>query len=57
MKNPAREPPEKQPYLVDSISGATLTSQGVDNLMQFWFGDHGFKPFIDRIRNQGGLNG
>lgn len=57
VKNPSREPPERQPYLVDSISGATLTSQGVDDLMQFWFGDHGFKPFIDRIKNQGGLNG
>ena len=57
VKNPSREAPEKQPYLIDSISGATLTSKGVDNLMQFWFGDHGFKPFIDRIRNQGGLNG
>ena len=57
VKDPSRETPEKQPYLVDSISGATLTSKGVDHLMQFWFGDHGFKPFIDRIKNQGGLNG
>ena len=57
VKDSSREPPERQPYLVDSISGATLTSQGVDALMQFWFGDHGFKPFIDKARNLGGLNG
>jgi len=35
-------------HQVDGISGATLTMDGINNLMQFWFGQHGFKPFIDR---------
>lgn len=57
VKNSNQRPPEELPYLVDGISGATLTSQGVENLMHFWFGSHGFKPFFDHIKNQGGFNG
>lgn len=37
---------------IDGLSGATLTTKGVDQLMEFWFGDHGFKPFFVRLRNQ-----
>lgn len=39
-------------YQIDGISGATLTSNGVDKLMEFWFGEHGFKPFFDTLRHQ-----
>lgn len=35
---------------VDGISGATLTSVGVRNLIQFWLGDRGYKPFLDNLR-------
>jgi Na+-transporting NADH:ubiquinone oxidoreductase subunit C len=38
-------------YKVDGLSGATLTSKGVDNLMQFWMGDNGFKPFINNLKD------
>ncbi len=31
-------------YEVDAISGATITSNGVTNLMQYWFGKQGFEP-------------
>lgn len=45
-------------YHVDGISGATLTSKGVDNLVDFWFGENGFKPFLTRLRENGGkING
>ncbi|MFC1513363.1 NADH:ubiquinone reductase (Na(+)-transporting) subunit C, partial [Thermodesulfobacteriota bacterium] len=44
-------------YQVDGISGATLTMKGVSNLMQFWFGEHGFKPFLERFQAQGGIHG
>ena len=57
VKDSSQTDKETLPYTVDGISGATLTSKGVDNLMQFWFGAHGFKPFFSRIRNQGGFNG
>ena len=36
---------------VDGISGATLTSRGVSNLIQFWLGDQGYKPFLDNLRS------
>ncbi|WP_420427623.1 Na(+)-translocating NADH-quinone reductase subunit C [Algiphilus sp.] len=35
-------------HKVDALSGATLTSNGVTNLMQFWFSDMGYKSFIAR---------
>ena len=44
-------------YEVDGLSGATMTGKGVNNLMHFWFGDHGFKPFLERYRKKGGDNG
>lgn len=40
---------------VDALSGATLTSNGVQNTFDFWLGDLGFGPFLAKVRN-GGLN-
>ena len=37
-------------YGVDALSGATLTSRGVDNLLKFWMSDSGFKPFLDNLK-------
>lgn len=33
-------------YSVDGLSGATLTSNGVTNLLQFWLGEQGFGSYI-----------
>ncbi|WP_027330934.1 Na(+)-translocating NADH-quinone reductase subunit C [Marinimicrobium agarilyticum] len=41
--------PESQ-YKVDGLSGATLTSRGVDGLVEFWLGDLGFKSFLKNLR-------
>jgi Na+-transporting NADH:ubiquinone oxidoreductase subunit C len=54
--NAADEPPAAE-YQVDGISGATLTIQGVNNLMEFWFGEHGFKPLIAQLQNKDRTNG
>jgi len=35
---------------VDALSGATLTSRGVTNLLQYWMGENGFKPFLNNLR-------
>lgn len=43
--------PEEDPYKVDGLSGATLTSRGVTHLVQFWLDDQGFGPYLDRARN------
>jgi Na+-transporting NADH:ubiquinone oxidoreductase subunit C len=45
----ATEGPAKL-FQIDGLSGATLTTKGVDNLMEFWFGKHGFKPFLTQLR-------
>jgi Na+-transporting NADH:ubiquinone oxidoreductase subunit C len=37
-------------HMVDGISGATRTSQGVHGLLQFWVGDLGFGPYLERVR-------
>ena len=39
-------------YHVDGVSGATLTGNGVSNMMTYWLGDHGFGPFLRNL--QGG---
>jgi len=41
-------PPEEDPYHVDGLSGATITSRGVNELVRFWLGPNGFKPYIER---------
>ncbi|WDD98135.1 Na(+)-translocating NADH-quinone reductase subunit C [Thalassomonas actiniarum] len=39
-------------YGVDGLSGATLTSNGVENTLHFWLGDEGYGPFITKFRTQ-----
>lgn len=41
-------------FQVDALSGATLTSRGVDHMMQFWMGDNGFGHFLTRVSKAGG---
>lgn len=36
---------------VDGLSGATLTSKGVDNLIKFWMGKDGYGPFLTNLKN------
>jgi Na+-transporting NADH:ubiquinone oxidoreductase subunit C len=38
---------------VDGLSGATLTSRGVHNLVQFWVGDMGFGKLLTQLKQQG----
>ncbi len=35
---------------VDGLAGATLTSNGVTHLVQFWLGENGFGSFIEHLR-------
>lgn len=32
---------------VDALSGATITSQGVTNMMRYWLGDQGFRSLLE----------
>lgn len=40
---------------VDALSGATLTSNGVQYSLEFWLGEEGYARFIEKARN-GGLS-
>lgn len=40
---------------IDGLSGATLTSNGVQNTFDFWLGKQGFDPFLKNIQ-MGSLN-
>jgi Na+-transporting NADH:ubiquinone oxidoreductase subunit C len=40
---------EGKQHGVDSLSGATITSNGVTYLLRFWLGDHGFGPYIQNV--------
>ncbi|MFP6565652.1 MAG: Na(+)-translocating NADH-quinone reductase subunit C [Myxococcota bacterium] len=44
-------PPDEDPYEVDGLSGATITSNGVTNLMHFWLGDEAFGPYLATLRD------
>ena len=37
-------------YQVDGLSGATLTTRGVNNLVRFWMSDKGYGRFIKNLR-------
>ncbi len=58
-------------HQIDALSGATITSNGVTSLVQYWLGPDGFGPYLGRVRaaaaqtadssqstsNEGGSNG
>jgi len=41
----------KDGHSIDALSGATITSNGVTNAMNYWLGPEGFKPYIDRQKS------
>ncbi|MDN3609212.1 Na(+)-translocating NADH-quinone reductase subunit C [Vibrio ostreicida] len=47
--------PQGSEHGIDGLSGATLTSNGVQHTFDFWLGDMGFGPFLAKVRD-GGLN-
>jgi Na+-transporting NADH:ubiquinone oxidoreductase subunit C len=40
-------------YDVDGLTGASVTTAGVNDLMRFWFGDRGYGPFLKRLATEG----
>ncbi|CAH0532955.1 Na(+)-translocating NADH-quinone reductase subunit C [Vibrio stylophorae] len=47
--------PKGDRFGVDGLSGATLTSNGVQHSFDFWLGKNGFGPFLKNLR-EGTLN-
>jgi len=45
--------PAGDPHSVDGLSGATITSRGVTNMLDFWLGEEGFGPYLKTFREKG----
>lgn len=41
---------------IDGLSGATITTKGVDTMVRYWLGPGGFGPFLAKVR-KGDFNG
>ncbi len=39
-------------YQIDGLSGSTLTTRGLDSMVQFWLGDNGYGPLFDQLETQ-----
>lgn len=53
IKGPVDSSAADTKYQVDGISGATLTGNGVTNMLEFWLGENGFGEFLIRIQETG----
>jgi Na+-transporting NADH:ubiquinone oxidoreductase subunit C len=36
--------------VIDGLSGATLTTRGVDHLVKFWRGEHALGPYLEKLK-------
>ncbi len=36
-------------HQVSGLSGATITSRGVNNLVRYWLGEHGYGPYLNAL--------
>lgn len=51
-KGPA---PPSDPYAVDGLSGATITSRGVTKLLQYWVSENAYGPFLNELAAEWGV--
>lgn len=47
---------EDTKYMVDGLSGATITSRGVDSMLKYWFSEEGFGPYFKKLASQQGAS-
>ena len=40
-------------HKIDGLSGATITTKGIDNMLQYWLGSDGFGPFLAQLKTKG----
>jgi len=46
-------PESQRVHQIDGMSGATLTGNGVTNMLHYWLSQEGFAPYLKRIQEQG----
>ncbi len=42
--------PEEAPYEVDGLTGATITSNGITAMLDFWLGEEGFQNYLRKFQ-------
>jgi len=45
-------PADEDPYVVDAVSRASVTTAGVQNMINFWLGPDAFEPFLLEYRKE-----
>lgn len=50
VKTRAPEGSDARRHQVDMLAGATLTSRGVENLVNFWLSDLGYGAYLEKLR-------
>ncbi|KMQ74894.1 Na(+)-translocating NADH-quinone reductase subunit C [Marinobacter subterrani] len=50
VKGGVTENTKNKQHKVDALSGATLTSRGVQNLVNYWLGDRGYAQYLKNLR-------
>lgn len=51
IKGAVRANDPRATYRIDGLSGATLTGNGVSNTVRYWLGEHGYGPYLQRLKN------
>ncbi len=54
LKGAVNPESESAVHQVDGLAGATLTSNGVENLMRYWLGEQGFGPYLEKLAGESG---
>ena len=50
IKGQVDQSSDKANRQIDGLSGSTITTRGVDNTIEFWLGENGYGPFIEKLR-------
>jgi Na+-transporting NADH:ubiquinone oxidoreductase subunit C len=53
IKGPVDATSPDAPFQVDGISGATLTGDGVTDMLAYWLGENGFREFLVNLQLNG----
>ena len=51
LKGKVNKEDEDAVYQIDGLSGATITTRGVTDLVRYWLGEDAFGPYLEKIRN------
>jgi Na+-transporting NADH:ubiquinone oxidoreductase subunit C len=49
IKGTVPEDHPREEFMVDGLAGATITANGVTNMLRYWLGENGFLPFLRSV--------